>query len=139
MTILGVDFPVLWGFIAFLFNYIPNLGVIIAAFPAVLLTLIQFGPGTALLAAAGYFAVNFIVGTFVEPRLVGRGVGLSTLVVFLSLIFWGNLLGLIGMVLCIPFTMTLKFAFENNEGTRWIAVLLGPELPSENKPTKKKS
>lgn len=132
MTILGVDFPVLWGFIAFLFNYIPNLGVIIAAFPAVLLTLIQFGPGTALLAAAGYFAVNFIVGTFVEPRLVGRGVGLSTLVVFLSLIFWGNLLGLIGMVLCIPFTMTLKFAFENNEGTRWIAVLLGPELPSEN-------
>jgi predicted PurR-regulated permease PerM len=137
LTILGVDFPVLWGFIAFLFNYIPNLGVIIAAFPAVLLTLIEFGPGTALLTAAGYLAVNFVVGTFVEPRLVGRGVGLSTLVVFLSLIVWGNLLGLIGMVLCVPFTMALKFALENNEETRWIAVLLGPEVPSENIPDKK--
>ena len=132
LSILGVDFPVLWGFIAFLLNYIPNLGVIIAAFPAVLLTLVQFGPGPALLAAAGYIAVNFIIGTFVEPKLVGRGVGLSTLVVFLSLIFWGNLLGLIGMVLCVPFTMTMRFALENNEDTRWIAVLLGPELPSEN-------
>jgi predicted PurR-regulated permease PerM len=132
LSILGVDFPVLWGFIAFLLNYVPNLGVIIAAFPAVLLTLIQFGPGYALLAAAGYLVVNFLVGTVVEPKLVGRGVGLSTLVVFLSLIFWGNLLGLIGMVLCIPFTMTLKFALENNEETRWIAVLLGPEVPLEN-------
>jgi predicted PurR-regulated permease PerM len=134
MSILGVDFPVLWGFLAFLLNYIPNLGVIIAAVPAVLLTLIQFGPGHAALAAGGYLAVNFIIGTAVEPKLVGRGVGLSTLVVFLSLIFWGNLLGLIGMVLCIPFTMTLKFALENHERTRWLAVLLGPETPIENIP-----
>jgi len=134
MSILGVDFPVLWGFLAFLLNYVPNLGVIIAAVPAVLLTLIQFGPGHAALAAGGYLAVNFIIGTAVEPKLVGRGVGLSTLVVFLSLIFWGNLLGLIGMVLCIPFTMTLKFALENHEQTRWLAVLLGPETPIENIP-----
>jgi len=134
MSILGVDFPVLWGFLAFLLNYIPNLGVIIAAAPAVLLTLIQFGPGHAALAAGGYLAVNFIIGTAVEPKLVGRGVGLSTLVVFLSLIFWGNLLGLIGMVLCIPFTMTLKFALENHEQTRWLAVLLGPEIPVKNIP-----
>ena len=132
MSILGVDFPVLWGFLAFLFNYIPNLGVIIAAFPAVLLTLIQLGPGYALLAAAGYLAVNIVVGTFVEPRLVGRSVGLSTLVVFLSLVFWGNLLGLIGMVLCVPFTMALKFAFENNADTRWIAILLGSESSLED-------
>lgn len=134
MSILGVDFPVLWGFLAFLLNYIPNLGVIIAAVPAVLLTLIQCGPGHAALAAGGYLAVNFIIGTAVEPKLVGRGVGLSTLVVFLSLIFWGNLLGLIGMVLCIPFTMTLKFALENHEQTQWLAVLLGPEIPVENIP-----
>ena len=132
LSILGVNFPVLWGFLAFMLNYVPSLGVIIAAFPAVLLTLIQFGPGYALLAAIGYIVINFLVGTLVEPKLVGRSVGLSTLVVFLSLIFWGNLLGLIGMVLCIPFTMTLKFALENNEETRWIAVLLGPESPSES-------
>lgn len=129
MSILGVDFPFLWGFLAFLLNYIPNLGVIIAAFPAVLLTLLQLGFGRAVLAAAGYLAVNFIIGTIIEPRVVGRGVGLSTLVVFLSLILWGNLLGLIGMILCIPFTMTMKFILENNKDTRWIAVLLGPESP----------
>ncbi|RPI02988.1 MAG: AI-2E family transporter [Ignavibacteriae bacterium] len=135
MTFLGVDFPVLWGFLAFLLNYVPSLGVVIAAVPAVLLTLIQLGPSYALLAALGYVLVNFIVGTVVEPKLVGRGVGLSTLVVFLSLIFWGNLLGIIGMVLCIPFTMTLKFALENNEHTRWLAVLLGPETPAPIEPS----
>jgi len=129
MSILGVDFPFLWGFLAFLLNYVPNLGVVIAAIPAVLLTLLQLGAGRAALAGGGYLAVNFIIGTVVEPRLVGRGVGLSTLVVFLSLILWGDLLGLIGMVLCIPFTMTLKFALENNKNTQWIAVLLGPESP----------
>jgi AI-2 transport protein TqsA len=134
MALLGVNFPVLWGFLAFLLNYVPSLGVIIAAAPAVLLTFIQYGPGHAALAAGGYIAVNFIIGTLVEPRLVGRGVGLSTLVVFLSLIFWGNLLGLIGMVLCIPFTMTLKFALESREQTRWLAILLGPEIPVESIP-----
>ncbi|MBN1399162.1 MAG: AI-2E family transporter [Bacteroidetes bacterium] len=134
MSILGVDFPVLWGFLAFLLNYVPNLGVIIAALPAVLLTLIQYGFAKALIAAGGYIAVNFIIGTFIEPKLVGRGVGLSTLVVFLSLIFWGNLLGLIGMVLCIPFTMTLKFALENHKKTRWLAILLGPESAADDSP-----
>jgi AI-2 transport protein TqsA len=134
MSFLGVDFPVLWGFLAFLLNYVPSLGVIIAAVPAILLTLIQLGPGHAALAALGYILVNFIVGTLVEPKLVGRGVGLSTLVVFLSLIFWGNLLGIIGMVLCIPFTMTLKFVLENNEQTRWLAIVLGPEMPVNNIP-----
>jgi AI-2 transport protein TqsA len=132
LAVLGVDFPVLWGFVAFLLNYVPNLGVVIAALPAVLLALIQFGLGRAALAAIGYIAVNFIVGTLVEPKLVGRSAGLSTLVVFLSLVFWGSLLGLIGMVLCIPFTMTLKFALESNKETRWIAVLLGPESEPES-------
>lgn len=132
MYILGIDYPVLWGFLAFLLNYVPNLGVIIAAVPPVLLAIIQYGFGQAVLVAGGYIAVNFIIGTIVEPKIVGRGVGLSTLVVFLSLIFWGNLLGLIGMVLCIPFTMTLKFLLENHEQTRWIAILLGPETPAKN-------
>lgn len=145
LLILGIDFPVLWGFLAFLLNYVPSLGVIIAAVPAVLLALIQYGFGKAILTVIGYVLVNFIVGTIVEPKLVGRGVGLSTLVVFLSLIFWGNLLGLIGMVLCIPFTMTVKFLLETHNETRWIAILLGPEIPENaaNKPrssiVKKKS
>jgi predicted PurR-regulated permease PerM len=131
LMILGVDYPVLWGFIAFLLHFIPNLGMIIAAIPAMLLAWIQFGLGTSLLAGAGYFVVGFTLGNVVEPRLMGRKLGLSTLVVFLSLIFWGELLGPIGVVLCIPFTMTLKFAFQSNESTRWIAVLLGSEKSTE--------
>lgn len=135
LSILGVDSPVLWAFLAFLLHYVPNVGFIIAAVPAVLLTLVQLGPGSAALTAAGYLVVGFILGNVVEPKLMGRRLGLSPLVVFLSLIFWGSLLGLIGVVLCIPLTMTLKFACENNKGTRWIAVLLGPETPVESFPT----
>jgi len=134
LSILGVDFPILWGYLAFLLNYVPSVGSTIAAIPAVLLALIQLGIGSAVMATAGYMAVNFILDNVIETRLMGQKLGLSTLVVFLSLIFWGSLLGPIGMVLCIPLTMTLKFACENNKGTRWIAVLLGPESPAESIP-----
>jgi predicted PurR-regulated permease PerM len=135
LFILGVDFPVLWGFVAFLLHFVPNVGIIIAAIPAVLLALIQLGLGPAVLAASGYLVVGFTLGNMVEPRLMGRKLGLSTLVVFLSIIFWGSLLGLIGVVLCIPFTMTMKFAFESNKSTRWIAVLLGSEKSAESIPS----
>jgi predicted PurR-regulated permease PerM len=131
MYILGVQFPVLWGFLAFLLHYVPNIGAVIAAVPAMLLALVQLGMGSALLVAAGNILIGFIIGNVIEPRLMGRKLGLSTLVVFLSLIFWGSLLGLIGAILCIPLTMTLKFAFESNEKTQWIAVLLGSEKSNE--------
>jgi predicted PurR-regulated permease PerM len=131
LYILGVDYPILWGFLAFLLNYVPNIGSMVAAIPAVILAIIQLGIGSALLASAGYIVVNFVIGNIIEPRLMGRNFGLSTLVVFISLIFWGSLLGLIGAILCIPLTMTLKFAFESNEKTRWIAILLGSEKLNE--------
>jgi AI-2 transport protein TqsA len=134
LSILGVESPVLWGFLAFLLHYVPNVGAIIAGIPAVLLTLVQLGIGHAALAAAGYLVVSFILGNMVEPRLMGQRLGLSTLVVFLSLVFWGSLLGMIGVVLCVPFTMTLKFACENNKSTRWVAVLLGREAPAASMP-----
>ncbi len=127
LTVLGVDYPLLWGLLAFLLNYVPNIGSIIAAVPAVLLALIQLGAGTALLTALGYVAVNVTMGNVVEPRVMGRGLGLSTLVVFLSLVFWGWVLGLVGMLLAVPLTMTLKIALDSREETRWISVLLGPE------------
>jgi predicted PurR-regulated permease PerM len=127
MYILGVQFPVLWGFLTFLLHYIPNIGAVIAAIPAALLAFVQLGTQSALLVIAGNIFIGFIIGNVVEPRLMGRKLGLSTLVVFVSLIFWGSLLGLIGAILCIPLTMTIKFAFESNETTKWIAVLLGPE------------
>jgi AI-2 transport protein TqsA len=135
LFILGVDFPILWGFLAFLLHYVPNIGGFIAAVPAVLLAFIEFGTGRATQVAIGYLAVEFILGNVVEPMLMGRRLGLSTLVVIVSLIFWGNLLGIVGVFLCIPLTMTLKFACENNKNTRWIAVLLGPGITREKAPT----
>ena len=131
---LGVEFPILWGFLAFLLNYVPSIGSTVAAIPAVLLAFIQLGTGHALMAAAGYMAVNFFLDNVIEIKLMGRKLGLSTLVVFLSLLFWGSLLGPVGMVLCIPLTMTVKFACENNAGTQWIAVLLGPRSLTEIPP-----
>jgi AI-2 transport protein TqsA len=134
LQILGVQYSILWGFLAFLLHYVPNIGMVFAAVPAVLFALIQLGVGGAALTAVGYLTISFILGSVVEPKVMGRRLGLSTLVVFLSLILWGSILGLIGMVLCVPITMTLKFAFENSDSTRWIAVLLGPERPAENIP-----
>jgi len=128
LVVLGVDYPLLWGLLAFLFNYVPNIGSFIAAVPAVLLTGIQLGIGPALLAIAGYVVVNVVVGNVVEPRFMGRGVGLSTLVVFLSLVFWGWVLGPVGMLLSVPLTMVAKIVLEGQESTRPIAVLLGTEL-----------
>jgi predicted PurR-regulated permease PerM len=138
LSILGVDFPILWGFLAFLLHYVPNIGFVIAAVPAVLLTLIQLGAGTAGLAAAGYMVIDLLLGNLFETRFMGRRLGLSTLIVFLSLIFWGSLLGLIGMVLSVPFTMALKFACESSESTRWIAVSLGHELSTKDIPSASK-
>jgi len=127
---LDVDFPVLWGLIAMLMNYIPNVGSLIAAVPAVLLALVQLGVTDAMFVIAGYVTVNMVMGNLVEPRFMGRGLGLSPLVVFLSLILWGWLFGPVGMFLSIPLTMIVKIALEQNEGTRWVAILLGNEVPN---------
>ena len=133
LWVLGVDFPLLWGVVAFFFNYVPNIGSLIAAIPAILLALVQLGSGAALWTTAGYLVINNLVGTLIEPRFMGRGLGLSTLVVFLSLVFWGWVLGIIGMFLSVPLTMTLKIALDSRDNTRWIAILLGPD--EEGKPT----
>ncbi|MCA9027488.1 MAG: AI-2E family transporter [Planctomycetaceae bacterium] len=122
---LNVEFALLMGLLAFLFNYVPNIGSILAAVPAVLLAALGNGLWTAALVVALYLVVNMLIGYFVEPRWMGRGLGLSTLVVFLSLVFWGWVLGPVGMVISVPLTMTVKIALENSEETRWVAVLMG--------------
>ncbi len=132
LWILGVEYPVLWGLLAFLLNYVPNIGSIIAAVPALLLTVVQLGPLSALWVAVGYVVVNVVFGNVVEPRMMGRGLGLSTLVVFLSLVFWGWVLGPVGMLLSVPLTMTLKIALDGSEETRWIAVMLGSESGADD-------
>lgn len=128
---IGLDFPLLWGMLAFLFNYIPTIGSIIAAVPAVLLALVQLGVGEAGATAMGFAAINVVFGNVIEPRLMGYGVGLSPLIVFVGLIFWGWVFGPVGMLLSVPLTMTLKLALESDEHTRWIAILIGSERDAQ--------
>jgi AI-2 transport protein TqsA len=125
LSIIGVDFPLLWGALAFMLNYIPNLGSIIAAMPPALLALVQLGPGHALAVIIVFLAVNVTLGNLIEPYFMGRTLGLSTLVVFLSLVFWGWVWGPVGMLLSVPLTMIVKILLENTEDLRWVAVLLG--------------
>ncbi|EIC22468.1 putative permease [Thiorhodovibrio frisius] len=127
LTIIGVDFAPMWGTIAFLLNFVPTIGSFIATVPAVLLALVQIDLGAAFMTSIGFAAINLTIGNFVEPKIMGRGVGLSTLVVFLSLVFWGYVLGVGGMFLSVPLTMALKIALSANPQTRPIAILLGPE------------
>ena len=132
-AILGLEFAVVWGLLAFLLNYIPSIGSIVAAIPAVLLGLIQGGLPYALLIAIGYIVANVGIGNFVEPWLMGRTLGLSTLVVFLSLVFWGWMWGGVGMLLSVPLTMIIKILFENTDDLQWIAVMLDNKRCAEKR------
>ncbi len=135
LLFLGVDYAILWGIIAFLLNYIPNIGSIIASVPAILLAFVQFGIGKAVIVAIGYLSINILFGPIMEPKIMGRGLGLSTLVVFLSLVFWGWVLGPVGMLLSVVLTMIVKIALESREDTRWLGILLGnPEHPETAEP-----
>jgi len=129
---LGLDFPRLWGMLAFLLNYIPTLGSIIAAVPAVLLALVQLGVPEATATAVGFMAINIAFGNFIEPRLMGYGVGISPLIVFVGLIFWGWVFGPVGMLLSVPLSMSLKLALENDERTRWVAVFIGSQRDAQH-------
>ena len=105
-------------------NFVPYVGSIIAAVPVVFLAFLDAGAQEALLVAIGFLSINLVVGNLIEPRFMGRGLGLSTLVVFVSLIFWGWVFGPIGMFLSAPLTMLVKIALENDPRSRWIAILL---------------
>ena len=125
LWLIGVDYPVLWGVLAFMLNFVPNIGSIIAAVPAVLLSSVQLGMVPALLVALVYLLVNIIIGSVIEPRYMGDGLGLSTLVVFVSLVFWGWILGPVGMLLSVPLTITVKLALDSKPETRQFGQLLG--------------
>ncbi|MCL2709790.1 MAG: AI-2E family transporter [Planctomycetaceae bacterium] len=121
---LGVEYAILWGLLLFFLNYIPNIGQIIASIPPILLALIDGGLLSATLVLAWLIFVNAFFGIGVEPRFMEHGLGISSLVVLLSLIFWGWLLGPIGMFLSAPLTMVVKIVLQNGPKTRWLAVLL---------------
>ena len=128
-ALLGVDFALLWGLIAFVLNFVPSVGSIIAGIPAVLVALIQLGPGTALALAAAYLTVNIVLGNLVEPAIMGRRLGLSTFFVILSVVYWGFVWGPVGMLLSLPLTLSVKIGLEQSNDMRWLAVLMGPGAP----------
>lgn len=119
-----VDYPILWGVIAMLFNFIPVVGSIIASIPAIILSLISLDINTTIILTIFYVIINISISNIIEPKLMGKELGLSPLIIFFSLIFWGWMLGIVGMFLAVPITMTLKIAFESNKGTKWLAILM---------------
>lgn len=131
LAFIGVDYPILWGFVAFLLNYIPTIGSIIAAVPAVFLSVIELGFPASFLTIGTYILVNVGIGNIIEPKMMGKGLGLSTFIVFFGLIFWGFVLGYVGMFLSVPIMMVIKIVLEYNPKTKWIAALLGTKDDAE--------
>lgn len=132
LEVAGVQYAVLWATLSFLLNYIPNIGSIIAGVPIVVQAFLLNGFSVGLGVSVGVITINMVIGNILEPRMMGRTLGLSTLVVFLSLLFWGWLLGTVGMLLSVPLTMALKIALESSPRTIRYAGLLG-DVPEEKK------
>jgi predicted PurR-regulated permease PerM len=125
----ALDFPIVLGLIAFVLNFVPTIGSIIASVPGILLALILHGEVTALGVAFGYLGINTVIGNIMDSHIMGHRMGLSTLVVVLSLLFWGWVWGPVGALLSVPLTMVLKIALQNVPDLRWIAVLLDKVPP----------
>lgn len=122
----GVKFFLLWGLVAFIFNYIPVIGSILAAIPAAFIALVQHDSVLmALGVLVGYLLINVILGNFIEPLLLGRRFGISTVVVILSVLVWGWVWGPVGMFLAVPLTMVVKVMLDNSEDFQWISVAMG--------------
>jgi AI-2 transport protein TqsA len=122
---LGVPLPLLWGVLAFITNYIPNIGFIIGLVPPALLALLEGGLPLMLMVVALYSVVNFVIQSVIQPKIVGDAVGLSASVSFLSLVFWAWVLGPLGALLAIPLTLLTKgLLVDIDPSTRWINPLL---------------
>jgi len=123
----GLDFYILWGIVAFALNFIPVLGSIIAGIPPFILAFLVDGGPSAIAVGVGYASINVFLGNFLEPMLMGRRFGLSTLIVIISVLFWGFVWGPVGMFLAVPLTMVLKVMLDNSDELRWIAVAITKE------------
>lgn len=130
--VMGVDLPLLWAIIAFALNYIPTFGSIVAAIPPILLALLLLGTSEAIIVAGAYLLINFAIGNMIEPLLLGKQFGIATSVVLLSVLFWGWLLGPVGMFLAVPMSMLVKLALENSRDLNWVALLMDNPLKKPN-------
>ncbi|HER43062.1 MAG TPA: AI-2E family transporter, partial [Candidatus Eisenbacteria bacterium] len=121
----GVELAFVWGLLTFLLNYIPSIGSIASAAAPAVFALVQLGPGRALIALAGMLVIEQIVAGIIEPRMQGRAVRLSPFVVLLSLIFWGWVWGIFGMLLSVPLTVTFVVVCSEVESLHWVADIMG--------------
>lgn len=121
---IGVDFPILWGVLTGLLNFIPTIGSIVAAIPPVLIAFLGLGVPEGLMTLVLYIAVNTAIGSIIEPRFMGQTLGLSPVIVLLSLMLWGWVFGPVGMLLSILLTMIVKLALESSPATRWLGIML---------------
>ena len=127
-----LDAPIILGVLAFLLNFIPNVGSIMAAIPGVIIALILYGGGAAIGVGIGYLVINTLIGNILEPRIMGDSLGLSPLVVVLSLLLWGWVLGPVGMLLSVPLTTTVKLFMGSMDETRGLAILMSDAAPQKN-------
>ncbi len=121
-----VDFALLWGVCAFMLAYIPTLGSALVGVPVLIVALLQYGFGTAFVVAIGYGMINTAIAALVEPRVFGQALGLSPLVVFVSMVCWGWLWGPVGAVLSVPLTVVVKISLAYVDGYEWLSKMLGP-------------
>lgn len=121
---LDVPHPTLWGLLAFVLNFVPVVGSYVAGIPAVVVAALTVGPRAAALATVGYFVISGAIGFGVEPRLAGTAVGLSPLVVVLSILFWGWMFGPIGALASVPLTMVFRVFLAESESLAWLAALM---------------
>ena len=128
---LGVDFVLLWGLLAFLMSFIPNIGFIISMVAPALLALIQFGPWEALMVIVAYCVINVLIDYVLRPRLIGRDLNQSQIVAFLAVMLWGALLGPTGALLSVPLTLIAKLLLEISTGTTRYSALIVEEIPTE--------
>ncbi|MCL4157008.1 UNVERIFIED_CONTAM: hypothetical protein GTU68_016923 [Idotea baltica] len=124
-VIFRIEFPLLWGLVAFLFNYVPAIGSIVAAIPPTLLALISHGFWWAAGVLALYLIINVAIGNFLEPMLLGDRFGISTVIVIFSVLFWGYVWGPVGMLLAVPLTMMVKVMLDNSSDLRWVSAFMG--------------
>lgn len=107
LIVLGVDFPVMWGVLSFLFNFVPSLGFIFSLLPPAILALLEFGWGKMLAVVIGFFLINSVTENVVKPRFMQKGLEISFLLIVLSLVVWTWALGPMGAILGVPLTMVL--------------------------------
>lgn len=131
LLLFRVDFALLWGFLAFILGFIPNVGLIIACLPAIMIAFILYGWGTALAVLAIGIALNAAMDNVVTPRIMGKGLNMSVLLVFLSFLFWSWVFGFIGALLAIPATLFVKSLFQGHQETRFLVVLLSEKVDSD--------